>query len=190
MYRHNHKTLAVIHRLFQKKESFTVNIGTRTIQGLRDALLRSGQLEPQESTNDQVEAGSTREQAALRRFTPFAETMYLMMMIDGDEHTSELDSIRGAMRILTNESLGDDVLDDIFLLCGRKVAEFGVNQCLRDIGARLSADRLDRETAFTLAAAVALADRQLLEQESGLMLSIAEWYGISGKRAVQLLQQV
>jgi hypothetical protein len=70
------------------------------------------------------------------------------------------------------------------------VAEFGVNHCLRDIGVRLSADRLDRETAFTLAAAVALADRHLLEQESSLMLSIAEWYGVSGKRAMQLLQQV
>ncbi len=167
-----------------------MNIDTRTIQLLRDALLQSGQPEPQEPANEQVEAGSTREQAALRRFTPFAETMYLMMMIDDDEHTAELDSIRGAMRILTNESLGDDALDYIFQQCGQKVAESGVSQCLRDIGARLSADRLDRETAFTLAAAVALADSQLQEQESGLMWSIAEWYGISGKRAVQLIQEV
>jgi hypothetical protein len=167
-----------------------LNIDTGTIQRLRDALLHSGRLEPQGSANEQVGPGSTREQAALRRFTPFAETMYLMMTIDEDENASELDSIRGAMRILTNESLGDDVLDGIFRQCAQKVAQFGVNHCLRDIGVRLSADRLDRETAFTLAAAVALADRHLLEQESSLMLSIAEWYGVSGKRAMQLLQQV
>lgn len=167
-----------------------MNIDTTTIQRLRDALLDSGQLEPQVPAADQVEAGSTRERAALSRFTPFAETMYLMMMVDGDQDGSELDSIRGAMRILTNDSLGDDVLEGIFRHCGRNVAEFGVTQCLRDIGARLSADRLDRETAFTLAAAIALADRQLRSQESGLMHSIAEWYGISGKRALQLLQQV
>lgn len=167
-----------------------MNIDTATIQRLRDALLESGRPQPDEPTTDQAEAGSTREQAALRRFTPFAETMYLMMMVDGDQNTSELDSIRGAMRILTNDFLGDDALDDIFRRCGLNVARFGVNQCLRDIGARLSADRLDRETAFTLAAAVALADRQLLKQESSLMRSIAEWYGISGKRSLQLLQQV
>jgi hypothetical protein len=167
-----------------------LNIDTATIQRLRDALLESGRPAPDEPATDQAEADSARAQAAVRRFAPFAETMYLMMMVDGDQNTLELDSIRGAMRILTSECLGDDVLDDIFRRCGIKVAEFGVNQCLRDIGARLSADRLDRETAFTLAAAVALADRQLLEQESSLMHSIAEWYGISGKRALQLLQQV
>jgi hypothetical protein len=167
-----------------------LNIDTATIQRLRDALLENGSPRPDEPATEQAEADSTLARAALRRFAPFAETMYLMMMVDGDQNTSELDSIRGAMRILTNECLGDDALDDIFRRCGLNVAEFGVNHCLRDIGARLSADRLDRETAFTLAAAVALADRQLLKQESSLMHSIAEWYGISGKRALQLLQQV
>jgi len=166
-----------------------VNIDTTTIQRLRDALLEGGRPAPGEPpAGDPVI--SSRERAALARFTPFAEIMYLMMMIDERADIAEVDAIRGAMRILTNGLLEDAVLDDIFLRCRDNASEFGVESCLQEIGARLSANRQDRETAFSLAAAVALADKHLLAAESSLMTSIAQWCGVSDKRAGVLLEQL
>ena len=71
----------------------------------------------------------------------------------------------------------------------RLVGEQGVGARLQAVGGRICADRTDRETAFTLAAAVALADNRLLDEESLLVGSIAEWYGISDRRCAQILQQ-
>ena len=163
-----------------------MDINTGTIQRLRDALVAGGRLAHQDSAVA-PEDDSTRTHAALQRFYPYAETLYLMMMIDEHADDAELDAIRGAMRILTNGSLSDGMLDDIFQRCAQRASQRGVENCLQEIGAQLATDRLDRETAFTLAAAMALADDQLHGSESALMLSIAEWFGISGKRAAALL---
>ena len=163
-----------------------MDINTGTIQRLRDALVEGGRLAHRDGAGVHDEhAGRTH--AALERFYPFAETLYLVMMIDEHADDAELDAIRGAMRILSNGSLSDGMLDDIFQRCAQRASQRGVENCLQEIGAHLASDRLDRETAFTLAAAVALADEQLHGTESALMRSIAEWFGVSDKRAAALL---
>ena len=165
-----------------------MNIDTAVVKRLRDALVESGQLSAQ-ATSGSPGAGEA-DNFLLERFYPFAETLYFMMMVDELADPLELDAIRGAMRILTNGALCDNLLDDIFSRCQRRAAERGVDACLQEIGSTLASDRLDRETAFTLAAAVAMADHELLDAEKRLMLSIAEWFGISNKRAMALLDKV
>ncbi len=164
----------------------TMNIDTTVVQRLRDALVASGQFAAPGPVEGAAAQGGS-DQFLLERFYPFAETLYFMMMVDDLADPLELDAIRGAMRILSNGALGDNLLDDIFSRCRQRAQERGVEACLQEIGATLASDRLDRETAFTLAAAVALADHELLDAETALMLSIAEWFGISGKRAMALL---
>jgi len=164
-----------------------LNLNTETINRLRDALIQSGQVAMRGNSTKATEA---RSSAALERFSPFAETMYLMMMIDGDADKSELDVIRGAINILTDGLLGSDSLDKIFKRCAEVAANHGVEQRLQHIGAHLSADKLDRETAFTLAAAVAIADNEVAEEEAELVRLIAEWYGISDSRCEEILQQI
>jgi len=166
-----------------------VDINTQTVQRLREALLAAGRLDPGQPGQAPGEQGSAHRQASINRFSPFAETLYLMMVIDDHTSDDELDAIRGAMHILTNGELGDSVLEDIFQRCAHRASEIGVENCLQGIGARLASDRLDRETAFSLAAAVALADGSLKDEESALMADIAEWFGISNKRAGELLSQ-
>jgi uncharacterized tellurite resistance protein B-like protein len=154
---------------------------------LRDSLIQSGQVASQGNPTETTEA---RSNASLKRFAPFAETMYLMMMIDGDADQSELNVIRGAISILTDGMLDSDSLDEIFERCAEVAANHGVEERLQYIGAHLSADKLDRETAFTLAAAVAIADNEVAEEEAELVRLIAEWYGISESRCEEILQQI
>jgi len=167
-----------------------VNLNTAIVQRLRDALVHSGSTAPAADGEIPYPEGDPRRDAALERFYPFAETLYLVMMIDGDADASELDAIRGAMRILSNGLLSDSTLDAIFQRCTERAAARGAAACLREVGARLAGDRLDRETAFTLAAAVALADNELRAAESAMIDDICEWFGISGRRAQALLQDV
>ncbi|MEH6606345.1 MAG: TerB family tellurite resistance protein [Pseudomonadales bacterium] len=165
-----------------------MNIDTDTIRRLRDGLVQSGA--DTGDANSKSEVSPAHQQAAVERFAPFAETMYLMMLVDGDAASIELDAIRGALQILTDGVLDETSLNDLFRHCAREVEKFGVEGRLQFVGARLSADRVDRETAFSLAAAVAIADNKIEDTENALMGSIAEWYGISGKRCKEILQQI
>lgn len=141
-------------------------------------------------SDDTASVSEHRLQAATERFLPFGETLYLMMTIDGEANEAERDAIRGTMHMLSGGALPDHKLDDILANCATRAAEFGVEACLQHIGAHLASDRLERETAFTLAGAVALADNRLRDSESELLYEIAEWFGISRKRADELLGEL
>ena len=164
-----------------------MNIDTSIIRRLRDGLVQRGTI----SNDAELDTGlpAQYQQAVLERFAPFAETMYLMMLIDGHAANAELDAIRGAMQIMTDNTLDHAALNDVFELCAKGVEEYGVEGRLQFVGTRLSADRVDRETAFSLAAAVAIADKKVEAVEVSLMDSIAEWYGISSKRCKEMLQE-
>jgi tellurite resistance protein len=164
-----------------------MDINTGTIIRLRDALIEGGQLPKATARQRPGEENATHNDAALARFYPFAEAMYLTMMIDNHADDCEVAAIRGAMRILTNCSLEDRVLEEIFRRCRERVSDYGVEACLQGIGATLAADSLDRETAFSLAAAVALADGNVESEETELIESLSEWFGVSRKRADALL---
>jgi uncharacterized tellurite resistance protein B-like protein len=165
-----------------------MNIDTSIIRRLRDGLVQRGSI----SNDADLDTGipAQYQQAVLERFAPFAETMYLMMLIDGHAASAELDAIHGAMQIMTDNTLDHETLNELFKRCAKGVDEYGVEGRLQFVGARLSADRVDRETAFSLAAAVAIADNELEEVEVTLMDSIAEWYGISSKRCKEILQEL
>ena len=167
-----------------------MEIDTRTIRRLRDALLASGQA-AQVPVDGPAGAGTvdSMSQASKHRVSPFVETMYLMMAADGEMDASEHDVIRGALKVLTDGLLHESALEHILTSCETLAREQGVEARLQAVGGRICADRTDRETAFTLAAAVALADNRLLDEESLLVGSIAEWYGISDRRCAQILQQ-
>jgi uncharacterized tellurite resistance protein B-like protein len=165
-----------------------VNIDTGRIRRLRDALVESGRL--QAPVDLQGDRPATRGRlAALDRVAPFVETMHLMMMVDGKGDKAEQEAIRGAMRVLTHGLLDDAELGELTQHIEQQVRDQGIEARLQAIGSRLCADRLDRETAFSLAAAMALADGRVVTEESLLVASIAEWFGVSGKRCREILQE-
>lgn len=167
-----------------------MNIDTTIIRRLRDALIAKGQVDqlPAAQSTGAERVGGT-VQASVNRVAPFVETMYLMMIVDGERDRVEQDVIRGALGVLTHGVLREAELEQILHSCEARAAEQGVEARLQAVGSRICADRMDRETAFSLAAAVALADGRLAREESGLVDSIAAWYGISSRRCAQILQQ-
>ena len=167
-----------------------MNIDTAVIQRVRDALLSEERLNngPAGTAQDGNELGFQQE--TLQRFSPFAETMFLVAIADGHEDPKELDALSGAMRLLTDNGLADSVLQDIYQRCKHDASELGVDRYLERIGARLGSDRMDRETAFTLAAAVALADGRVEIAESDLLRTVAEYFGISNKAMRRLLEEI
>lgn len=168
----------------------SLEVNTATIRRLRDALIENGQLAAaKKSEADPIPMGP-REEATLKRVAPFAETMYLMMMADGEADKAEMDAIRGAFAMLTDGFIEPSTLDQLWQGFDDTTTAQGVEFRLQSLGAQLSADRQDRESAFTLAAAVAVADNQVVAGETDLMSNIAEWFGISNKRAKAIIQQV
>jgi uncharacterized tellurite resistance protein B-like protein len=162
-----------------------MEIDTQTIRRLRDALIEGG-VQPAASN---AAASAPGRQASLERVAPFVETMFLMMVADGHHDANEEAAIRGAMRTLTHGLLDDAELDSLLEACAGRLAEQGVEARLQAVGNRICADRVDRETGFTLAAAIALADSEVAIEESALLVSIAEWYGISTRRRREILGQ-
>ena len=166
-----------------------MDIDTGRIRRLRDALIEGGRVDAVvDQQGDRPASRGTR--ASLERVAPFVETMYLMMMADDEGGALERDAIRGAMRVLTHGLLQDSELEELTQRFEALLQEQGVEARLQAIGSRICADRVDRETAFSLAAAMALADNKVVTEESLLVASIAEWFGVSGKRCRELLQEL
>ena len=163
-----------------------MDIDTETIQRVRNALLQRGRADPAAESHEHVPHG----QDLLERFTPFAETMFLVAIVDGHEDPAELDALRGAMHMLTANQIPGDALIDIYQRCKHDLGQLGLRRYLEKIGSQLSRDRMDRETAFTLGAAVALADEHVDGSELELMTEIAECFGISNRAARGLLSEL
>lgn len=167
-----------------------MEINTKTIQRVRDALLERGRNVPrgdgEDTTADPVPFG----QDLLERFTPFAETMFIVAMVDGHEDPAELDALYGAMQMLTANQIPPQALTDIHQRCKHDLSQLGLQGYLEKIGSQLANDRMDRETAFTLGAAVALADDRVHGAERELMSELAEYFGISNKAARVLLSDI
>jgi tellurite resistance protein len=72
----------------------------------------------------------------------------------------------------------------------KTLADQGREARLRSIGESLSKHPSDAEGAFALAAAVALADDVVEDEERKLVAQIATWFGITEARAEVILNQV
>ncbi len=167
-----------------------LNINTDKIHRLRDALLAT----PQSTDVNGSKSGSPHQvnpdlDAMLARIEPFAETLYLMMIIDGETDTSELTVLHSALSVLSGGVLNSTVIDQL-LQRFEQNAQQGVEYRLQVIGSHLCANQVDREIAFKLAATVALADDSVESIEQSFLQSIAEWYGISSKRAHAILDDL
>lgn len=172
-----------------------MNIRTATIRRLRDALLQSGRRaeaveSPAYETLTRAGLLSDDEQGALTRVNPMAETMFLMMSADGKVTETERDAVRGAIRGLTGGILHDGTIQVMLEAYEEALARDGRKARLQAIGGSLAGQASDAEGAFALAAAVALADDDVSEEEESLVEQLAKWFGISATRAEQILDQL
>ena len=172
-----------------------MKIETATISRLRDALLQSGRrpsmlLSSAYETLTREGLLSPEEAGALNRVDPLAETMFLMMAADGTLAESERDAVRGAIRGLTDNVLRSGTIKVMLENYQVRLEQEGREQRLHQIAEELAEDPKEAEGAFALAAAVALADDTVTDEENAFINQLAEWFGISDERAHEILDQL
>jgi hypothetical protein len=80
-----------------------MNIDTDAIRRLRDHLLARAEM-PRPATGRQSTDPALAD-AIRRRVEPFAESMYLVMMADGDADAAERKTLTGALDVLTDSRI-------------------------------------------------------------------------------------
>jgi tellurite resistance protein len=172
-----------------------MKIQTRTIERLKNALLESGRrpsavLSTAYETLARAGLLSPEETIALERVDPLAETMFLMMSADGKVADAERDAVRGAIRGLTDEVLHTGTINVMLEKYATRLADQGRNARLQEIAEAIAGDRSETEGAFALAAAVALADDEVADEENELIEQLAVWFGIDETRAAEILDKL
>ncbi len=172
-----------------------MKLKTRTIERLRDALLESGRrpsvvVSSAYETLTREGLLSPEEIAALNRVDPLAETMFLMMAADGKLTPDEHDAVRGGIRGLTDDVLRVGPINVMLENYQRRLKAEGRDERLRQIAESLSEQASEAESAFALAAAVALADDDVAEEENAFINQLASWFGLSPERAAAILDQI
>ena len=172
-----------------------MKIETATIRRLSEALLQSGRrpsmvMSPAYETLTREGLLSPEEMAAFTRVDPLAETMFLMMSADGKIEETERDAVRGAIRGLSDNLLRSGTINVMMETYQKRLDEQGRDERLREIADEIAEEKSEAEGAFALAAAVALADDEVAEEENELINQLAEWFGISEQRANEILDQL
>jgi tellurite resistance protein len=120
--------------------------------------------------------------AAAERVAPICELLYLMMSVDGACTSEERDLLRGAIRALTDGQLRSAMIDDMLAGFDDALLREGRSARLAFAAARLSADRADAEAAFSLAAAIALADSSADPRELAMLEELGDMLGLPAAR--------
>ena len=172
-----------------------MKIQTATIARLRDALLQSGRR-PSMVASSAYETLTREglltpeEMGAIQRVEPLAETMFLMMAADGTVADAERDAVRGAIRGLTDNLLRTGTINVMLETYGKRLASSDRDARLQEIAQEIAEDPNEAEGAFALAAAVALADDEVSDEENAFINQLSEWFGISDERAAEILDQL
>jgi len=137
---------------------------------------------------DQRDNGSPEESAIVDRFRPFAQLFYLVASADGEIDEDERHVMRGAFESLTAGRVDRARLLGLEAELMGQAAACDREQLLEEVCSVLSRDREDAELAFTLAAVVAVANRQVEHHEVQLVDQLGSWLGVSQRRAAELLR--
>ncbi len=165
-----------------------MNVDTAAIRHLRDHLLST--VAGDDATIRDSASETVSRDAIRQRVEPFAETMYLVMVADGDPASVEHRALMAAIDVLTDSQLSAADVDIMVTQFERNVRRDGGEARLAEIGARFGGDRTDRETAFMLGAVVALADDRIDVRENLALEWIKDYFGISKGRMDALLQTI
>ena len=133
---------------------------------------------------------SPEEVGSINRVEPLAETMFLMMAADGTIAETERDAVRGAVRGLTDNLLRTGTINVMLESYQQRLTESGRDARLHEIAEELAETPAEAEGAFALAAAVALADDEVSEEENAFINQLADWFGILPERTAQILDQL
>lgn len=171
-----------------------MEIRTRTIERLRDALIESG------SRKDAVTSSAYRtlarrgllsneEKEAIARVEIVAEAMFLVMAADKEITDTELAALKGAIVGLAGSTLNDDIVRVLVENYALRLQDEGLEVRLKALAASLSQPD-EAESVFSLASAVALADDQLAATESAVLDSFQKALKLSDAQVARILGEL
>jgi len=171
-----------------------MEIRTRTIERLRDALLESGGRKATVTSSAYstlARAGllTDEEKEAVSRVEAVAETMFLVIAADEQIADTEMLALRGAIRGLTGDVLSEGVVQVMVENYALALRDEGREKRLTTIAGRLK-DSGEAMNAFALAAAVALADGQVADSESELIVELKDVFGLDNTAVRTVLGQL
>ena len=161
---------------------------TPAVRNLREHLLRLATHSiPPGVGATRAREHSPEEDAVLRRFAPFAELLYLVAASDGTTHPDERGIILGAFRALTGGRVSGQRLRELEVVIRERLETSEPEVLLEEVASDLALQRQDAELAFSLAAAVVVADRMIHPEEEAFLSVLGDWLHIRPERAHLLL---
>lgn len=170
-----------------------LNIETTTIARLRDRLKERGER-PSLFATDLATLAAAKDSSVpaeiLLRFDAICEAMYLMAKADGKLDPSEADTLRGALRELSEGTVRSHHIQKMMEEADKRLAKDGLESRIKSVANQLVGDQGSAEAAFVLAAAVAFADNEIADEENDMLNTFADALGIDADQANALLDEM
>jgi tellurite resistance protein len=166
-----------------------MNLTREQLEPLRDQFRERGQRPsiavPTQAAHDLMEALRLVEE-----WGTFVEAMYLMMAADRRVLNVEREVLRGALAVLSDETVRTRHMEAMLDAAMRKVAREGEEKRIAKVIEELKDDPARAEAAVVLAAAIAAADSRVVPAEHALLMRLCEGLGISEEREKAILQDI
>lgn len=171
-----------------------MEIRTKTIARLRDALLQSGRRSGSVTSSAYRTVAregffTAEEKAALTRVEAVAETMFLVIAADEQVMDTEMAALRGAIRGLTGEVLSDGIVQIMVETFALRLQDEGKEKRLAAIATAFD-DAAEAQNALALAAAVAWSDGQVATAESDIIVELQKAFSLSDHDVAKVLGQI
>ena len=150
-------------------------------RGQRPSLVMAGPRTSQEI----VETAMIAEQ-----WGPFVEAMYLMMAADRRVLEVEREVLRGALSVLSGDSVRTRHMESMLDSAARKLAEAGEDKCLQHVLTALADDPAKAETTVVIAAAIAAADNRFVPEEHALLQKLIKGLGIDAAHGSEIVAEL
>ncbi len=167
-----------------------LKLENQTIAKLRDRLKERGERPSLFATDLAALAQQEVPSDVLLRFDALCEVMYLMAAADGKVTADEEDTLRGAIRELSEGNVRSVQIRSMMEGAQMRLAKEGRDARVKAIAQTLEEDVPTIDVAFILAAAVAFADDEIADAENELLNQFAEALGIDPEHAEHLLDEM
>ena len=164
---------------------------TRTkLEPLREALRVRGQrpsivMAGPHTSQDLIEAMHIVEE-----WGPFVEAMYIMMAVDRRVMNVEREVLRGALAVLSSETVRTRHMDAMLDAAARNIGAHGMEKRLAHVIEALRENPAKAESAVVVAAAIAAADDRVVPEEHALLERFMRELAIDPDRTTAILAEL
>ena len=161
-----------------------------TIAKLRDRLRERGERPSLFAADLSALKQDDVSPDVLLRFDVICETMFLMAKADGTLDPAEADTLKGALRELSDNTVRSHHIQKMLEAAEQRLLADGLDARIQAVAQKLLQDEGSAEAAFVLAAAVAYADDAIADEENELLNKLADALGLDAAQADELLDDM